>query len=257
MTFADATLARRLESAEAANARGCASQPGAAAIDAAGGCAIFLGAESPLTHAVAIGLNGPVAPTELYRIEEFFRSRGARVTIDLCPLADAGLVELLAARGYRPTEFNNVLVKRLGGAEMTLTPRIRRAMPGESDLWSHTVGEGFFEQPELTTEEMEVGRAIFAMQGAFCYMAVTEGGAPAGGGAATFRDGLATFFADSTITARRRLGLHRELIAARLNEAIAQGCEMATASTLPGSGSQRNYERLGFEVVYTKVTLSR
>jgi hypothetical protein len=48
-------------------------------------------------------------------------------------------------------------------------------------------------------------------------------------------------------------GLHRELISARLYEALAQGCDLATASTLPGSGSQRNYERLGFEVVYTKI----
>jgi hypothetical protein len=47
--------------------------------------------------------------------------------------------------------------------------------------------------------------------------------------------------------------LHRELISARLYEALAQGCDLATASTLPGSGSQRNYERLGFEVVYTKI----
>jgi hypothetical protein len=30
---------------------------------------------------------------------------------------------------------------------------------------------------------------------------------------------------------------------------------LATASTLPGSGSQRNYERMGFEVVYTRMTL--
>ena len=62
-------------------------------------------------------------------------------------------------------------------------------------------------------------------------------------------------FADSTIARHRRRGLHHELIAARLNEALAQGCDLATASTLPGSGSQRNYERLGFEVVYTRVTL--
>ena len=68
-------------------------------------------------------------------------------------------------------------------------------------------------------------------------------------------DGLATLFADSTIARHRRSGLHRELIAARLNEALVQGCDLATASTLPGSGSQRNYERMGFEVVYTRVTL--
>jgi GNAT superfamily N-acetyltransferase len=102
---------------------------------------------------------------------------------------------------------------------------------------------------------MEVGRAIFAMPGALCYMAASETGEPSGGGAAAIRDGLATLFADSVITRFRRQGYHRELIAARLNEALAQGCDMATASTLPGGASQRNYERLGFEVVYTKVTL--
>ena len=51
-------------------------------------------------------------------------------------------------------------------------------------------------------------------------------------------------------------GERLKLIAARLNEAVARGCDLATAATLPGSGSQRNYERCGFEVVYTKVTLA-
>ena len=67
--------------------------------------------------------------------------------------------------------------------------------------------------------------------------------------------GLATLFADSIVAQYRRQGLHRELILARLNEALVQSCDLATASTLPGSISQRNYERLGFQVVYTKVTL--
>jgi hypothetical protein len=66
---------------------------------------------------------------------------------------------------------------------------------------------------------------------------------------------LVTLFADSTIARFRRAGLHQELIAARLNEALAQGCDLATASTLPGSTSQRNYERSGFEVAYTRVTM--
>ena len=117
------------------------------------------------------------------------------------------------------------------------------------------MGRGFFDQVDLTTVEMDVGRSIFAMPGALCYLAVAGTGDPAGGGALAVRDGLATLFADSTVAAFRRQGIHRELIAARLNEAIALGCDIATASTLPGSTSQRNFERLGFEVVYTKVTL--
>jgi hypothetical protein len=256
MIFADAALARRLEAAEAANARGCtAVYPEAAVLEVAGGCAVFAGAESPLSNAVGIGLNGRVSEAEVDALEMFFRRRGACVAIDFCPLADPGLLETLSRRGYHATEFNNVLVKRLAGVEIASTPRVRRARPDEADLWSYTVGRGFFEQPNVTTGEMDVGRAIFAMPGAMCYLASIENGEPAGGAAAAIHSGLATLFADSTIPASRRLGLHRELIAARLNEALAQGCDLATASTQPGGASQRNYERMGFELVYTKVTL--
>jgi len=256
--FADAALARRLEAAEAENARGCtagADGGPAEVLEVAGGCAVFAGADSPLTQAVALGLNGPVRPTDVRLVEDFFRGLRAPVRVDLCPLADPSLIELLRTRAYRAVEFNNVLVKRLAGTEIVLTPRVRLAVRDEGELWSHTVGRGFFEADELTTEEMNVGRAIFAMPGSLCYLAATDTGEPAAAGVAALRSGLATLFADSTLARFRRQGLHRELIAARLNEAVAQGCDMATASTLPGSASQRNYERAGFEVVYTKVLL--
>src|SRR5947209_6452583 len=94
------TSARRLEAAEAANARGCmGSHAEAAVLEIAGGVAVFTGAESPLTHAVGIGLKGPVSAAELDELEAFFRSRGARPAIDLCPFADAGLLPQLADRG--------------------------------------------------------------------------------------------------------------------------------------------------------------
>jgi GNAT superfamily N-acetyltransferase len=255
MTFADAALARRLEAAEAANAKGCAG-PDTAILEAGGGCVVFAGADSPLTQVVGMGLVGPVSPAQLDAVENFLRGRGAKVTIDLCPLADPGFIEELGRRGYRPVEFNNVLVKRLAATPIVLTPRVRRALAGEDDLWSFAVGRGFFELDDLTGGEMDVGRHIFAMRGALCYLAVAETCEPAGGGALVIRDGLATLFADATIPRFRRQGLHGELIAARLNEAMARGCDLASASTQPGSSSQRNYERLGFEVAYTKVMLA-
>jgi GNAT superfamily N-acetyltransferase len=255
MIFADTPLARRIEAAEAAIARGTSGQPGSAVLEAGGGCAIFVGAESPLTHGVGMGLSGPVRAAELNEVECFFRTRGAKVTLDVSPLADAGFIEALAERGYRVSEFNNVLARRLSGLEVALTPRARRALADESDLWSYTVGRGFFEHGELTTAEMDVGRAIAGMPDALCYLAATEAGQVAAGGALAIREGVATLFADGTIPAYRREGMQRELIAARLNEALARGCDLATASTLPGSGSQRNYERMGFQVVYTKVTM--
>lgn len=230
-------------------------RPGSAVLEAGGGIALFLGAESPLTHAVGVGLNGPVREAELDGIEAFFRSRGASVSFDLSPLADAGLFTALNQRGYRIAEFNNVLVRRVAGYEIAIAPRVRRALAGENDLWAHTLGHGFFEKAELTEAEMDIGRDLFRMPGAMCYLASIEG-ENAGGGALTMRDGMATLCADATIPKFRRRGLQSELIVARLNEAAASGCDLATASTLPGSQSQRNYERLEFRVVYTKITLS-
>jgi hypothetical protein len=257
MMHADTVLARRLERAEAENARGCtAMHRDAAWLEVAGGIAVYAGAESPLSHAVGLGLAGPVTAAELCEVEAFFRARGARPALDLCPLADSSLTEQLAERGYRVTEFDNVMVKRLAGTEIVITPRVRRGMPDEVDLWSYTVGRGFFEHVELTTDEMDVGRAICAMPGAMWYVASLETGEAAGGAALAIHGGLATLFADSTIAAHRRLGLHREMITARLNEARAQGCDLATASAMPGSASQRNYERMGFEIVYTRVSLA-
>jgi GNAT superfamily N-acetyltransferase len=254
--FADHALSRRIEKAEALNARACApANAEAATLDAGGGVAVFVGAESPLTQAVGVGLDGPVSEAALDAIEAFFRSRGAAVSFELSPLADSGLFEALGQRGYRVAEFNNVLAKRLAGTEIVFTPRVRRAIAGEHDVWAHVLGEGFFENAELTSAEMDIGRDLFRAPGAMCYLA-TVNGEPAAGAALTVRDGLATLFADGTVGRFRRLGLQRELIAARLNEAAAQGCDLATASTLPGSQSQRNYERMGFAVVYTKVTLT-
>ena len=256
MTFADLALARRIESAQTAQALGCLPG-GAASLEIGGGCAVFAGAESPLTQAVGLGVNGAVSAAELDELECFFHSRGARAAIEVCPLADPGFLEMLGARGYRISQFDNVLARPLAGAEIVLTPRVRRATPHETDLWAHTVGRGFFEQAELTTEEMDVGRWVFGMPGAICYLACAEGGTPAGGAALIATQGMASLFADGVAMPYRRQGLHRELIEARLNEALARGCDAAAASTAPAGASQRNFERLGFQVVYTRVTLVR
>src|SRR5580658_584618 len=199
MIFADQTLARRIERAAAFDAKACApAHSGSATLEAGGGVAVFVGAESPLTHAIGVGLNGPVREAELSGIEAFFRSRGAPVSFELSPLADPGLFQALGERGYRITEFNNALVKRLAGLEIVFTPRVRRAIAGEDDAWAHVLGEGFFEKSELTNEEMDIGRDLFRMPGSLCYLASVEG-APAAGAALTVRGGLATLCADGTV----------------------------------------------------------
>jgi hypothetical protein len=252
--LADIHLARRLEAAEAVNAASCA-RSGGAVIYVAGGCAVFAGDRSPLSQAVGLGLNGPVPEPDVDRIEEFFRSRGAPVSVDFCPLADPGLLEILGRRGYRAAEFTTVLVRELAGFEPAHTDsRVRPAAAAEADLWVRTVGSGFCERDELSADERNVGRLILSIPAA-CYFGFALSGDPAAAAAMTVHSGLAVLFGDSTRVAFRRQGLHAALIAARLADAHTSGCDLATAATAPGSPAQAHFEHAGFRVAYTKVSI--
>jgi hypothetical protein len=251
-----AALAQRLEAAEAANGICCAlAQEGAAVEQVAGGMVIFVGANSMLTHAVGLGLQGSVTAVDVDRVEHFFRSRGAAVNVDLCPYAHPTLTAHLSSRGYRIAEFNNVMVRGLDVTEaFSPAPGVRPAQPGEARLWAHTVGAGFFERDALSPEELDVGLTLFHAPGFRCFFACVDG-VPAAAAAMSVHDGVALLFADSTVRAWRGRGLHAALIRARLDEAVRAGCDLAAAGVLPGSVSERNYLRTGFHVAYTKVGL--
>jgi GNAT superfamily N-acetyltransferase len=255
MILAGLGLAQRLERAEAANDADCTSaKPHTAVEPFAGGWAIFNGADSPLTRAIGLGLDGAVPEAEIDALERFFHHRGARISIDFCPLASPELLASLSRRGYRADEFNNVMVKLLVGAP-PYPPDDRVERTGDEQLWSRVVGEGFFERPRLSDDEMEVGLAVFRSRPSECYLAYANPGEPAGGAALSIRDNTAVLFADGSIPRYRRRGFQSALIRHRVNDAIARGCDLAAATTAPGSGSQRNYERLGFQVAYTRVLL--
>ena len=111
-------LARRIEALEAAGgvvaARSMQSLGGASAPHL-GGQAIFGGVDSPMTHALGIGMRGPATEPEFEAMERFFIERESPVLIDLCPLAHESVQQMVRERGYRIIEFNNVMVLRITG----------------------------------------------------------------------------------------------------------------------------------------------
>lgn len=259
MIYSNLALARRLEDADAATGIATAEgqgASGAAVAEVAGGWAIFVAANSPINRAAGLGMHGPVTAADLDRVEAFFRSRGAPVQIDLCPFADASLLEALRGRRYHPVEFNSVLVRLLAGEQpFPSDARVRPAAAGEVEAWAGTAAKAFFDREVPAAEEIEVGRTVFRSPGARCYFGHSPAGELAACAAFSVRDGLATLYADGTVPRFRGASLQTALIRERLNHAIGEGCDLATASTIPGSVSQKNYEKLGFQVVYTKLVL--
>src|SRR5438552_385125 len=120
MEFVDKAFARRLEATEevpqvhhARLYQKLYPEVNAAAEEICGGHMVFAGVGSPIGRAVGLGLDGPVSSANLDRLEQFYRSRGAAAQVDVCPLTDSTLIEMLKKRCYSMTELNNVLYRRL------------------------------------------------------------------------------------------------------------------------------------------------
>jgi len=94
------------------------------------------------------------------------------------------------------------------------------------------------------------------MPGSLNFLAGVDG-VPAGGGMGQVMPdaGIAAFFGTATLPEFRRRGVQTALINRRLWEAAQAGCEYAVVRAMPGSESQRNMERRGFRVAYTKVVM--
>jgi GNAT superfamily N-acetyltransferase len=70
-------------------------------------------------------------------------------------------------------------------------------------------------------------------------------------------DGVALLSGTGVLPRFRGRGLQKALIGARLNRARELGCDIACASTAPGTASQRSYEACGFRVAYPKVEMAK
>jgi GNAT superfamily N-acetyltransferase len=189
------------------------------------------------------------------RLEEFFRSRGAAVCVSLCPLADPSFIGHLAERGYRISHFEHTLARALDPLSPLAEPAPGVAITADrSALFVETVLRGFGLDP--TPELCEMFAAMFET-GASAGFLARCGGEVAGGAGLFLHEGAALFAGDGTLPAMRGRRVQSSLIAHRLRIAQEAGCDLAAACTMTGSTSQRNYERAGFRVVYTKAIFSR
>lgn len=258
-------LAREIELAEAQAAVACAEtmktmQPGAggAVETIAGGYAVYCGANSPVTQAVAMGLNGPVSAEDFDRFEEFYFSREEPVRAETCPLADASLFEHYGQHGYRVTEFSNVMARPVGGQGSAIANgiEIRRAGLDELELWTLTVAQGFAESFPVTQELLSVMKMFAMAEKTECYEARIEGRV-VGGATLAVRGRIAGLFGASTLPEFRKRGVQTALLHARLARAEEAGSELAVSLAQPGSSSQRNITRQGFQTLYTRVKFER
>jgi GNAT superfamily N-acetyltransferase len=265
--LSDHILARRLERAEAsANARFVEAharlkpESGAQWIEVAGAYAMFDGVSSPCTQTFGLGLFQLPTTADMDKLEAFFQNRQAPVIHEVSPLAHKDLLPMLSDRGYRPIELSSVMFLPLSERIPSIASRdvalqVRVAEKNERDLWARTSAEGWREFAEMAGLISELARIIAVAEGCSPFLVELQG-QPIATGALSIHDGVALFAGASTIPEWRRRGAQQALLEHRFQYATQAGCDLAMIVTEPGSASQRNAERQGFRIAYTRIKWS-
>ncbi len=264
MIFSDKNLSQKLERTEARSnasfveARAKLSpETGAEWIEVAGAYAMFDGAESPLTQTFGLGVFDEITDKELDELEAFFKRHGAPVFHEVSPLADMSLIGLLNERNYQPIELTSVLFQELSGEnslDLPINPLIKTRIveKGEEQLWAQTSANGWATEMEGLAEFMfNFGQISAQTEGGFPFLAELDG-VPISAGMLFIYDDVAILAGASTVPEGRRQGAQTALLDARLKFAKLQGCQIAIMGASPGSQSQRNAEKNGFRIAYTR-----
>jgi GNAT superfamily N-acetyltransferase len=254
-------LAAKLETAEALNQvefvlaqQQFASESTAAFVAIGSGYAVFAGVDSPLTQCFGLGLDGEVGEDQVFALETFYQAHGAAVNVEVSHLSDLSLTLHLIERGYKISEYSNVLVKTFDNPEpFTLTSgaEVRRIREDEIDGFAKVISRGFIETGDVPQSFIELFQIFFRQKSGALFGAFVEG-SPAGGGAVFIQSDVATFGGASTLVEYRNRGIQSDLLRCRLEYALSRGCQWAMVTTLPGSVSQRNVEKRGFQVAYAR-----
>jgi GNAT superfamily N-acetyltransferase len=270
--FCDTGLAKRVERVEAqliaeasrASHRRRARHDGFV-MPIVGGVATFAEPGSPFNKVAGLGFAGAPSSSDLDEIEQAFAARGADVQVELSHLGDPRIGALLTGRGYRLTSFENVLGRVLDGEVEPLTPpgvEVRRSGEEEFDAWLDVVADGFAHpdtqgvpsHEEFPRDVIARAERDFAAAGVVRYLALRDT-VPAAGAGLRIADGVAQLTGSATAPAHRRRGIQSALLAARLADAVAAGCDIAVVTAQPGSKSQQNVQRRGFDLLYTRAVL--
>lgn len=259
--FADLSLSQRLERAEGyaclqfAVAR-LAADPdcGAEWMEVAGARAVFNGVDSPVTQSFGLGIHAALSDATLGQVERFFLDRGARPVHEVSPFAGVKALEMLCRRRYFPVELSSVMYRTVEApaAERVAEIDVLVIGPELASVWADVNARGWAQDhPELLGVIREFGRATAAGSEGLCFLAKVNG-TPGAAGMLWIHEGVALFGGSATVPELRRRGLQGALLRERMRYAKKHGCDLAMMVAEVGSNSQRNAEREGFQIAYTR-----
>lgn len=249
----DTAILARIERAVAQNlldyvraVQSVAPEVQAAAIACAGGVAAFTGIGSPLTTIKGAGPDIP--DDDIAAAEVFFQGRGIKqIVFELAPWIPERSVERLLRRGYGLAGVEDVVVRSkpfdasvssrpVASVSAEEWPALQLAVNDAPDtpVWSAVIRASAQVREAIRLGVRDENGMWIACAELF----------PVGD--------VALFANDATLKSARGRGAQTATIHHRLGEAAARGFVCIAAEVTPGSTSERNYLRCGFQLLYAR-----
>jgi hypothetical protein len=210
--------------------------------------------ETLFNRSLGLGLARPASEEDVEAVCDFYRAAGAQFYLQLSPDAQPPeLAQWVSRRGFTPgyawAKFRRG-TQPLPPSDTDL--RIERIGPERGRDFGRVFVEGYG-TPEFLGEWLA---AVPGRPGWYCYLAF-DGDEPAASAALYAGGRLGWFGFAATLPAFRRRGAQSALLAARIRDGAALGCEVLITETGERlrdrpSNSYRNIERSGFEFAYVR-----
>lgn len=212
------------------------------------------------SKAIGIGMTREVTAAEFDTLEALFEERGLTGAMYVCPFTDASVTRFASERRWCMKEWMNLMVRPLtsGDVHYPADGGLEIELIGEDrfEEWAGLIARGFAGDGALTEDDRIFHLGFARTRGVKCLIA-TRDGEPAGAASIAMISGEVSLLAASTLPQHRGKGVHLALIRHRLGMAAEEGYDLALYSAEPGSPSQRNAERAGFRIAYTRGLVKR
>jgi ribosomal protein S18 acetylase RimI-like enzyme len=191
----------------------------------------------------------PEDAEQVDQIAAFYRDRAVRGWVELAPSGRFhGLAAALTRVGAAQIGFHAML---RGGAVADSAGDVQVERAADPELFADVILRGHGVPEGVRVRDRSSVARWAEIEGWRLYLARVDR-KPAGAALLALDDDLGYLANASTLPDFRRRGVQTALIAARIADAAAAGCDVVSSQAEFGSVSQRNLERAGLRVAYTK-----
>lgn len=259
----DFDLARRIEQSgatfsieQAVALATIAPESGSVGVPLDGGALIALGPGRYVNRAIGLGFGGTPAAEIVGALDSFYGERGMPPSLELSPLADPALLPALTADGFVLERFRNVYAHDLTSLPPEPAEEIVAMDATTTEPHKEILAGGLMPGSPARLVSDEFCDAMWHLASSQAYLALLDG-RPAACGSLANIDGVGWVGGAATLASHRGRGLQTALVNYRLRRANEIGCDIVAATALADGQSAQNLVRLGFQLLYTQVVLTK